>query len=497
MSTAAANANPTTGGTLPPAQNSANAAGNAPPIIPSNYKEFYGDEAVHPLWTPDYSPLISTMTILPANVISGQDICHGIRNNQNVQIFLCMGLFGDPTVTTSVGLIDVIHRLTYLSTPFGSTADGTIHDKLYGVVGDIMTGQQVAKVVVPANSLDASTATRIASDQVFQAAITNATLAETYGPYPNAGVDNMVAQTWGLCFITPQVASLIFASTDKTPRGLILLLAQKLAGPKFANFEPMFHWLRVAQTLGSGIKRHPFVSAPPREEVNRLIMSNVSRDLPLLGQTPIHQVGQQLTNAQNEAAQLRRSSASQSTVMTIQKKFSFQEEPLRRLLQITDLANAPAVWQVIASHNVKQVRQILQTALGNTCYQLHLTPPILHQALTRIIVDPSSWRCSDGPANVLQGFSLFHVLLRSQAGERERMKAAASYDLAMSTDSSLANESGYLAFQQPRSHRHHLGRTSRRQDDPQAHVGPLRHHHGQDPHCLSGSSTSPPALGPI
>jgi hypothetical protein len=450
MSNANANANPTTGGPPLPAQNPTTVAGRVPPIIHSNYKEFYGDASVHPLWTPDYAPLISTMTILPANAVGGLGICHAIRDNQNVQVFMCMGLFGDPAITTSVGRIDVVHRLTYLSAPFSAAADRTIHDKLYGIVGDIMTGQQVAKVIVPSDSLDASTATLIASDQVFQAASANSTLAETYGPYPTPGVDNMVAQTRGLCFITPQVASLILGSPDRTPRGILLLLARSLAGPTFVQFAPVFLWLRVAQTLGSGIKRHPFVSAPPREEVNRLIMSNVGRDLPLMGQTPIHQVGQQLTNAvgnftatfvaQNEAERLRRSSASQSSVMTIQKKFSFQEEPLRRLLQIPDLANAPAVWEVIASHNVKQVRQILQTALGKTCYLLHLTPPILPQAFTRIVVDPSSWRCSEGPANVLQGFSLFHVLLRPQADELARMKAAASYDLAMSTDSSLTSQ---------------------------------------------------------
>jgi hypothetical protein len=450
MSTANANANPTTGGPLLPAQN----PGRVPPIIHSNYKEFYGDESVHPLWTPDYAPLISTMTILPANAITGQEICHAIRDNQNVQIFMCMGLFGDPAVTTSVGSIEVIHRLTYLSAPFAAAADRTIHDKLYGIVGDIMTGQRVAKVIVPSGSFNAAAAALIASDQVFQAASANSTLAETYGPYPTGAVDNTVANTRGLCFITPQVASLILGSPDRTPRGIILLLARALAGPTFVQFAPLFQWLRVAQTLGSGIKRRPFVSVPPREEVNRLIMSNVSRDLPLMGQTPIHQVGQQLTNAvgnftatfvaQNEAERLRRASASQSSVMTIQKKFSYQEEPLRRLLQIPDLANAPAVWAVIASHNVKQVRQILQTALGQTCYRLHLTPPILPQAFTRIIIDPSSWRCSEGPANVLQGFSLFHVLLRPQADERARMKAAASYDLAMSTDSSLTSQDTLL-----------------------------------------------------
>jgi hypothetical protein len=148
--------------------------------------------------------------------------------------------------------------------------------------------------------------------------------------------------------------------------------------------------------------------------------------------------------AQHEADRLSRSATSQSTVVTIQKKFSYQEVPLRRLLQVADLQDAPAVWHAISTHNVKQVRQILQTAIGETCYQEHVTPPILHQALTRIIIDPSSWHCSDSPASVLQGFSLFHVLLRSPADELERTKAAASYDLAMSTESSLTSQDTYL-----------------------------------------------------
>jgi hypothetical protein len=43
------------------------------------------------------------------------------------------------------------------------------------------------------------------------------------------------------------------------------------------------------------------------------------------------------------------------------KKFTFQAAPLKNLLQITDLDQAPAVWKVIAANSVKQVRQILQT----------------------------------------------------------------------------------------------------------------------------------------
>jgi hypothetical protein len=56
--------------------------------------------------------------------------------------------------------------------------------------------------------------------------------------------------------------------------------------------------------------------------------------------------GQQLTDAvgnftatyvaQNEAERLRRSQSTQEKVMTHQKKFSYQAEPLKRLLQITD-----------------------------------------------------------------------------------------------------------------------------------------------------------------
>jgi hypothetical protein len=54
--------------------------------------------------------------------------------------------------------------------------------------------------------------------------------------------------------------------------------------------------------------------------------------------------------------------------MIIDKKFTFQAEPLKHLLQITDLDNAPAVWKVIAANDTKQVRQILQTALNETCF---------------------------------------------------------------------------------------------------------------------------------
>jgi hypothetical protein len=199
MSLPTANANPTTGVPPPPAQNPLTVAGTRPPIIHSNYAEFYGDEGVHPRWSPDYAPLLAAMTILPANTVQGRDICQAIKSNQNVQYFMCIGLFGDPAHPTSAR-IDVVHRLTFLSAPFLGGGDAAIHDKLYGIVGDIMTGNQFFRVVVPADALDVITSTRIASDQVFDAAIANDTLAETYGPYTAAGVDNQVADTRGLCF---------------------------------------------------------------------------------------------------------------------------------------------------------------------------------------------------------------------------------------------------------------------------------------------------------
>jgi hypothetical protein len=88
------------------------------------------------------------MTILPAAAITGSDICRGIRDNQNTQNFICMGLFADPTNLASIGQIEVNHRISYLSAPFQSTAtaDPTIRDKLYGILGDLMTGRQIAKV---------------------------------------------------------------------------------------------------------------------------------------------------------------------------------------------------------------------------------------------------------------------------------------------------------------------------------------------------------------
>ena len=107
------------------------------------------------------------------------------------------------------------------------------------------------------------TSTRIASDQVFDAAIAGDTLAETYGPYTAVGVDNQVAETRGLCFVTPQVASLILKASDRTPRGIILLLLRELTAPLVVHLAPLFHWLRVAQTDGAGLAKHSLVSAPP------------------------------------------------------------------------------------------------------------------------------------------------------------------------------------------------------------------------------------------
>ncbi len=277
---------------------------------------------------------------------------------------MCMGLFADPTDPASVGRIEVIHRITYLSPPFNGATDPTIHDKLYGIVGDLRTGRQVAQVIIPSSALDVTPAVLIASDQVFQAATSSGTLPETYGPYLAAGVDNVVAYTRYLCFITPHVAALVLKSADRTPRGILQLLGPAV---DLAHYEPMFKWLRVAQTLdGNGralTTKAPFPSAPHRDEVNDIIMSIVGRDIPKMGHEPIHQVGQEISNAvgyltstyvaQREADRQSLNESSQPKVMTMDKKFTFQAAPLKNLLQITDLDQAPAVWKVIAANRVK------------------------------------------------------------------------------------------------------------------------------------------------
>jgi hypothetical protein len=454
MANATAPTNPTTGVPVT-ATGLATGAGHGPPIIHTNYKEFYGDASIHPRWSPDYAPLIDIMNIIPTNAIAGPTICTGIRDNQNKRSFMCMGLFEDPADLASPGQINVIHRLTYLSASFGGTTDPIIHDKVYGIVGDLMTGRQVAKVVVPPEAFDEGPATFIASDQVFNAATSSGTLPDTYGPYVTGAVDNRVTKTRSLCFITPHVAALILESASRTPRGILELLGPIL---DMAHYGPMFNWLRVAQTVDdvgqSLVTRSEFLSAPYREEVNHLIMTIVGHDLPMMGHAPIHQVGEQITNAlgnftatyvaQNEADRLHRIESSESSRMTIDKKFTFQADPLRNLLQVTSLSNAPSVWKVIADNPMKQARQVLQTALNETCYKLHVKAPTVVQALARVIVDVSLWRCADGPDNVLQGLSLFHVLLRPSADERERMKAAASYDLAMSTGSSITSQDTFF-----------------------------------------------------
>jgi hypothetical protein len=454
MSNATAPPNPTTGVPVT-APGLTTGAGHGPPTIHTNYKEFYGDVSVHPRWSPDYAPLLNIMTIVPANAIAGPAICTGIRDNQNSRSFLCMGLFEDPADPASPGHIDIIHRLTYFSATFGGTTDPIIHDKVYGIVGDLMTGRQVAKVVIPSEAFDEGPSTLIASNQVFNAATTSGALLDTYGPFVPGAVDSSVTRTRPLCFITPYVAALILESTSRTPRAILELLGPAL---DITLYGPMFNWLRVAQTVDTNgrslVTRSPFTSAPHREEINHLIMTIVGRDLPMMGHTPIHQVGEQLTKelgnftatyvAQNEADRIRREQSSESLKMTIDKKFSFQADPLRNLLQVTSLSNAPSVWKVLADNNMKQARQILQTALHETCYRLHVKAPTIVQAFARIIVDVSLWRCAEGPDNVLLGLSLFHVLLRPTTDERERMQSAASYDLAMSTGSSITSQDTFL-----------------------------------------------------
>jgi hypothetical protein len=85
-------------------------------------------------------------------------------------------------------------------------------------------------------------------------------------------------------------------------------------------------------------------------------MSIVGRNIPMIGHEPIHQVGQEISNAvgylpftyvaEREADRQSLNESSQTKVMTMDKKFTFQAAPFKHLLQNTDLDQAPAVWKV-------------------------------------------------------------------------------------------------------------------------------------------------------
>jgi hypothetical protein len=99
-----------------------------------------------------------------------------------------------------------------------------------------MNGRQIAKMVLPSEAVDTAPPIRISSDQVFQAATSSGTLADTSGAFFAAGVDNIVIQTRHICIITPYVAALILGSKNRTPRGILELIGPALDfaqhGPK-------------------------------------------------------------------------------------------------------------------------------------------------------------------------------------------------------------------------------------------------------------------------
>jgi hypothetical protein len=78
----------------------------------------------------------------------------------------------------------------------------------------------------------------------------------------------------------------------------------------------------IAQTVAANSRalttRPQIVSAaPPREEVNKLFMSTVSHDLPMMGHNPNAVVNFTATfAAQNDAERLRRSQSTQEKVMS-------------------------------------------------------------------------------------------------------------------------------------------------------------------------------------
>jgi hypothetical protein len=427
------------------------------------YSEWYADPRRHAPWKDDYHDAIGLVTIAPAGTPStGADVRRQVRNAEDSFPQTWMALFAHPMDPTSMGEIRILHRHEFFAGPMTRQPDPTVHNRMYAFFEDFQAGQQIFTVHVPDLYFNSTPITRVPDWGVLNQAANNNSLAPSYGPFgPNdAGTD--VLRVRNTCWIPPSYAALILKLSDRSPQNILKIVGRKVvADGLVVECISTLEWLRVALTRAApgqpSILALPAPTpAPMHPKLTTARWRKVQADLPHLGQLPIlqgaSQIAGQIGSGINEFITWRAEELSRRDLDKAEKAGTPRkkwEHCLAELLRLTGCAapeDLPDIWHKLAKVTTKNLRALIQAEVNKTARGLNLPQVLITPAFATTLNGIVTWLCDDYDVDVMQGFSLFNLLVKTKLWRMKDERIATAFDLAMANNTALSYESAVKFF---------------------------------------------------
>jgi hypothetical protein len=111
------------------------------------YATLYGDTVRYSPTDPINQGPMNLMTVIQGGLdLTGSQIRRQIQANEDRVPQAWMSLSVNPSVPDDPGVIQIIHRLSFYGAPMGMPHDPEIHNRLYGLLGDLQAGRQFYNV---------------------------------------------------------------------------------------------------------------------------------------------------------------------------------------------------------------------------------------------------------------------------------------------------------------------------------------------------------------
>jgi hypothetical protein len=106
----------------------------------------------------------------------------------------------------------------------------------------------------------------------------------------------------------------------------------------------------------------------------------------------------------------------------------------------------PAIWQKLARTTSKNLRSLIQAEVNKTARAFNLPQVLITPAFAMTLNNVVTWPCDEYDVDILQGFSLFNMLVKTKLWRKKDEKVATAYDLAMSNNTALLYEAAVQFF---------------------------------------------------
>jgi hypothetical protein len=461
----AANAPPA--GQVPPGP-----AAGVPPAPPANapapaqlhqtYASLYGDTVRFPPNAPINRGPMNLMNILPGGLaLTGSQIRAQISSNEDRVPQAWMTLSVNPLNPQDIGLVQIIHRHSFYGPPMGMPHDPDVHNRLYGLLGDLQAGRQFYNVIIPDHRFSVTANVRIPTFPVINQILAQDVIPPLMGPYYAADAGTEVVRTRNMCWLPPKYAAIALGRPPMDPMEFLTIVGNAIdTDGLMQELDPCLTWMRVAATRAApgqpAINAFEALSlATPRPELTAHMWHKIELDLPNLGNTAVlmgatHIAGAvgALTNTVvnfKSEENAYRLAAKADKKMTVRKKWRHCLSELLKLTHCDAPEDVPPVWEALADIPAKTHRATVQSFVNAMATSLGYQAPLISPSFATTLTGVVTWRTDEYDVAPSTGFSIYNLVAKTAEHRQFDAQVAQSYDLCMDA-STTVTQSDAVAF---------------------------------------------------